>query len=58
MSRIFQQLKRLSAALLLACLAQAPAAHAALLSLQPFDTLAENGDTVSLDLVVSAPGAR
>jgi len=31
MSRIFQQLKRLSAALLLACLAQAPAAHAALL---------------------------
>jgi parallel beta-helix repeat protein len=56
MSRIFQHLKRLSAALLLACLAQAPAAHAALLSLQPFDTLAENGDTVSLDLMVSGLG--
>ncbi|MBK6738470.1 MAG: hypothetical protein IPG64_11380 [Haliea sp.] len=33
-----------------------PAAHAALLALQPFDTLAENGDTVSLDLVVSGLG--
>lgn len=42
--------------MLLACLAQAPVAHAALLSLQPGNTVAGNGDTVSLDLIVSGLG--
>lgn len=51
-----QHLKRLSAALLLACIAQAPIAHATLLSLQPDTTFADNGDTVWLNLVVSGLG--
>lgn len=54
--RTLQQLKHLSAAILLACLMQAPAAHAALLGLQPTNTLASSGDTVTLDLIISGLG--
>ncbi|MEZ5572747.1 MAG: cohesin domain-containing protein [Halioglobus sp.] len=52
-----QTLKRLSAVILLACIAQAPVAQATMLSLQPGETLANTGDTVSLDLIVSGLGA-
>lgn len=54
--RTLQLLKRLSAVIILACLTQTPTAHAALLSLQPGNTLAGTGDTVSLDLIVSGLG--
>lgn len=49
-------IKPFLAALLLACIAQAPVAHAVLLRLQPDVTTASTGDTVSLDLVVSGLG--
>lgn len=52
----FPVLKRLSAILLLVCIAQAPVAHAVLLSVQPDTTFAANGDLVSLDIVVSGLG--
>jgi hypothetical protein len=52
----FPVLKRLSAILLLVCIAQAPIAHAVLLSVQPDTTFAANGDLVSLDIVVSGLG--
>ncbi len=48
--------KHFIAALLLACIAQAPAGHAALLRLAPDTTLVTNGDTVSLELIVSGLG--
>jgi hypothetical protein len=54
--RTLQHLKHLSAVILLACLTQAPSAHATLLSLQPNATLAGTGDTVSLDLMISGLG--
>jgi hypothetical protein len=38
------------------CIAQAPVAHAVLLSVQPDTTFAANGDLVSLDIVVSGLG--
>ena len=52
----FPVLKRLSAILLLVCIAQAPIAHAVLLSVQPDTTFAANDDLVSLDIVVSGLG--
>jgi hypothetical protein len=52
----FPVLKRLSAILLLVCIAQAPVAHAVLLSVQPDTTFAANDDLVSLDIVVSGLG--
>jgi hypothetical protein len=52
----FPVLKRLSAIVLLACIAQAPVAHAVLLSVQPDTTFAANDDLVSLDIVVSGLG--
>ncbi len=48
--------KRFLAVLLLACIAQSPVANAALLSLQPDTTVASNGDTVSVSLMVSGLG--
>jgi hypothetical protein len=50
------RIKPFLAAMLFACMAQAPVAHAALLSLQPDITHASTGDTISLDLVVSELG--
>jgi hypothetical protein len=50
------RIKPFLAAMLFVCIAQAPVAHAALLSLQPDTTFTSNGDTVSLDLVVSGLG--
>jgi hypothetical protein len=44
------------AVVLLAFMAQANLAHATLLSLQPDTTVAGNGETVSLDLIVSGLG--
>lgn len=52
----FPVLKRLSAILLLVCIAQTPIAQAVLLSVQPDTTFAANGDLVSLDIVVSGLG--
>jgi hypothetical protein len=49
-------LKRLFPLALLACVLQTPLANAALLSLQPDTTFAANGDSMSLDLVVSGLG--
>ena len=48
--------KRLLAALAIICMAQASTVHAALLSLEPDTALVDNGDTVSLALVVSGLG--
>jgi hypothetical protein len=45
--------KRYAYILLLTCLAQAPLAHSALISLEPGTTVANTGDTFSLDLVIS-----
>lgn len=53
---IFPRLKSLIAVVLFACVAQVPIAHAALLSLQPDAVFADNGDSVSFDLVVSGLG--
>lgn len=48
--------KRLLAALAIVCMAQTSTVHAALLSLEPDTALVDNGDTVSLALVVSGLG--
>jgi hypothetical protein len=48
--------KRYAYILLLTCLAQAPLAHSALISLQPDTTFADTGDSISLDLVISGLG--
>lgn len=50
------RLKSLFAAVLFTCMAQTQVAHAALLSLQPDTTSATNGESISLDLVVSGLG--
>jgi len=47
------KIKRFAYILLLACLAQTPLAHSALISLQPSTTFADTGDSFSLDLVIS-----
>ncbi|MFT4518490.1 MAG: hypothetical protein ACI9JM_000871 [Halioglobus sp.] len=44
------------AALMLTCLAQAPLANAAFLSLQPDSNTVSNGDSLSLDIIVSGLG--
>ncbi len=50
-------LKRLMMVAALACLAQAPLSHAALLSLDSGSATAGNGESLSLDLLVSGLGA-
>jgi hypothetical protein len=49
--------KRYVLVLLATLLMQTPLAHAALIGLQPEDTLATNGDSISFDLVISDLGA-
>lgn len=48
--------KRYASFLLLAWIVQSPLAHSALIGLQPTTTLANNGDSISLDLVISGLG--
>jgi hypothetical protein len=50
------RLKRYLLALLAVLFVQAPLAHSALISIQPDFTLASEGDSISLDLVVSELG--